>query len=1014
MHALFLYGLCIAQGRVTLVVNSEQDLGLFQVFPLPTTSKFAADSIPLETISYNCQSEQLTITSRPLGTQTIIPNVVSVSNVVLSLTVTINYLNMLSVDFSGDWSIAGTAIRLEATYEGGTTTVSGSLPEFGSVDFVQLTEVLTGLDVSGLLGDSLTISDLTVQGIIDENDDTMFTMSTTSGSAKGYIIIQQLSGEESASYAVAAEISNIHLATVVQEITFGNVDISSVPYFGSVTIPGVGVSYSSANIKSIPENIFENSPLLSINGESLAKGVTTYLLFSFSEEPIAMTLNGTVLAFTPSPSTLSVRSLLNVIPGINVDSIPLPPGTEDLLDLYITDFEIDLESDSIAITVVFPGSLSYFDGLLNIGNIVVVTLLEGRDVSVELLGEVGFAGTVLLAGVELNDEDKYQFFAVGEQLPLTSVTAQLQADVFPDELSSLANSLPSISINDPVLIYILDSNPQQIQVGGTPVIASLSTVQMDAVVIRQHTKTLLVQGYEIGTINLISLLNELTGYNFDGWVILNQNVQAAVLISPTTLPNVQLTGNTLSTFAVQKGVSLQASMGLPSNCNSDLFCAVIQTFLGPDVSLSLQGVFESLNSISFIAGVANINLGGGVILSETGLEVQVSGGATSVGVVGVIDLSNPDITLAGCIFLGLSGVTLEMTLSGCWNNAFGADWLDICNLLSSVSLVPGVPSPLTGIEVGGMVHLGYGSCRNQIVASGFVGLDVINPSNNFYYVNIENEVTMSGILRSFCINFDVPRPLAESGFPRGFMSSFSLLGVELPHVPLSIPQGFRYSGAINILGLEASCNITIGLPEGLEYAVQLPPLHIDGGLLTMTALRGDRSRGPFMSIDLDLLPTPDVNIAASGYLNVLGISLESTLIITNDKYEFMIEGKMLNLFDASLTLTASYGNIATSHFQVSGEFTNNLYSTIEVKIRNVLQASADEATAAINKAQRDVDKARDDFESAQRALKKAEDDVESADKAFDNAARELEKAQDAVDNACRIRSCGSGKILCRY
>ena len=265
-----------------------------------------------------------------------------------------------------------------------------------------------------------------------------------------------------------------------------------------------------------------------------------------------MTLNGTVLTFTPSPSTLSVRSLLNVIPGINVDSIPLPPGTEDLLDLYITDFEIDLESDSIAITVVFPGSLSYFDGLLNIGNIVVVTLLEGRDVSVEFLGEVGFAGTVLLAGVELNDEDKYQFFAVGEQLPLTSVTAQLQADVFPDELSSLANSLPSISINDPVLIYILDSNPQQIQVGGTPVIASLSTVQMDAVVIRQHTKTLLVQGYEIGTINLISLLNELTGYNFDGWVILNQNVQAAVLISPATLPNVQLTGNTLSTFAVQK------------------------------------------------------------------------------------------------------------------------------------------------------------------------------------------------------------------------------------------------------------------------------------------------------------------------------------------------------------------------------------------------------------------------------------------------------------------------------
>lgn len=180
-----------------------------------------------------------------------------------------------------------------------------------------------------------------------------------------------------------------------------------------------------------------------------------------------------------------------------------------------------------------------------------------------------------------------------------------------------------------------------------------------------------------------------------------------------------------------------------------------------------------------------------------------------------------------------------------------------------------------------------------------------------------------------------------------------------------------------------------------------------------------------MSIDLDLLPTPDVTIGASGYLNVLGISVESTLIITNDKYEVTIGGKMLNLFEASLTLTATYGNIATSQFQVSGEFAinipgtaeraiaaNNLYDTVEKKIRDVLQASADEATAAINAAQRDVDKARDDFESAQRTLKRAEDDVESAEKAFDSATRELEKAQNAVDNACRIRSCSSGKVLC--
>ena len=880
---------------MTFVVGSEQKIGLFQVFPLLSASTvFTADSILLQSVTYNCESEQLSVTSRPYGTQMIIPNVVSLPSAVLSYSVTTSNLNTLSIVFSGDWSIGESSIRIEAMYEDGTTTITGSPSGSGSVDFVQLTHTLTGIDVSGLLGASLSVSDLTLQGSISESSDTTFTMSTTGGSTKAYIIFQMLSEEESAIYAVAGELTDIRLATLVREITFGSVDISSIPYFGSVTIPGVGLSYSSTDIENIPPNLFEASPLLSINGESLVKGTTTYLLFSFAREPITMTVNGTMLTFTPAPSTVSVRSLLNVIPGINLNAIPLPPGIGDLLDLYIFDIEIDTESDTIAVTVAFPGSLSFFDGNLNIGNIAAIIVIDGQDVDVEILGEVDFAGTVLLAGIEQNDDDKYQFFAVGERLPLSSVATQLQAEVLPDELSSLTNSLPSVSINDPNLIYILDSSPLQMQVGGTPAIGGLSTVRMDAVVIRQSTKTQLVQGYEIGSINLISLLNQLTGYNFDSWAILNQNIQAAVLISPATLKNVQLMGDTLSTFVVQKGISLQASMGLPSNCDRDPFCAVIQTFLGADASFTFQGVFESLQSISFVAGVADINLGGGIVLSETGLEVQVSAGTTSVGMVGIIDLSDPDITLAGRIFVGLSGVTLEMTLSGCWENAFGADWLDICNLLGSVSLVPGVPSPLTAIEVGGMVRLGYETCGgakgNQIVASGFVGLDAINPSNNYYYVNIEDEVTMNSILRSFCINFDVPRPLAESGFPRGFISSFSLFGAELPHIPLSIPQGFRYSGAINILGLESSCNITIGFPDGLEYAIQLPPLRVGAGLLTMTASKSDKSKGPFMSIDLELLPI-DVNIEASGYVNVLGISLESTMMITNDKYELSIRGK---------------------------------------------------------------------------------------------------------------------------
>ena len=43
--------------------------------------------------------------------------------------------------------------------------------------------------------------------------------------------------------------------------------------------------------------------------------------------------------------------------------------------------------------------------------------------------------------------------------------------------------------------------------------------------------------------------------------------------------------------------------------------------------------------------MANINLGSGIIMSQAGVEIK--GGTTnSVEIVGAVDLSNPDITLA--------------------------------------------------------------------------------------------------------------------------------------------------------------------------------------------------------------------------------------------------------------------------------------------------------------------------------------------------------------------------------
>ena len=65
----------------------------------------------------------------------------------------------------------------------------------------------------------------------------------------------------------------------------------------------------------------------------------------------------------------------------------------------------------------------------------------------------------------------------------------------------------------------------------------------------------------------------------------------------------------------------------------------------------------------------------------------MEGQRTVLEIYGAIDLTDPDITLTAGIYLSTSGVVLEMTMSGCWENAFGASWLDICSIQSSVAMI---------------------------------------------------------------------------------------------------------------------------------------------------------------------------------------------------------------------------------------------------------------------------------------------------------------------------------------
>ena len=134
--------------------------------------------------------------------------------------------------------------------------------------------------------------------------------------------------------------------------------------------------------------------------------------------------------------------------------------------------------------------------------------------------------------------------------------------------------------------------------------------------------------------------------------------------------------------------------------------------------------------------------------------------------------------------------------------------------------------------------------------------------------------------------------------------------------------------------------------------------------------------------------------------SVLGISVETYLRITNSAYKISIEGKMLGLFRAYLEITASYGNIQSASFRVQGGFRNDLCDRVKGIVENALRKSAEDATKAIDNAQRVVDEKKAVLDDANRKLSKAQAEVDRCQRKFDDAVSKLRKAQADVRGVC--------------
>ena len=1014
-----------------LIVPHAKTFRLFDLLPRPPDLDVSLINFPMKSINYDCNKMELTIVTAPLTKLPLLPGIIEIDNAVLTFSVSLNPKNfgLTYISITAMWNIAGIIahVNIDYSFIFHEMEVHGKLKSAVTANLDSVIKTLTGTSLTIPLP-SFTLHHVSIDASIDTFDggDTTIALSGTIDNNRVHAIFQKsVSSGEKGKYSVAfaADLASFKLSTLLHKTTGAN--IRNIPFFHSLIIPRLAFITSTDYIDTtLVPGIYYKDSLLNENDGGINQGFWSYSIIKFkNRQEVPMILSytdNTLTVEVADGGKLTFSTLISSIPGIT--SVSLPPGVPNVMNALIQKFELNTKTGVMMVEIDLPNKLYYFNNKLTVSNAmvtVIARLKHPRKLLIDVTGDIEIGGTNYNIAItkqggkshniaitnQGRNSGKYVFKAVFKKLSFKQLSNKFSADSIPYFMKNILKQFLDFEIHNAMISFPLSTKPLQIHLSGTPVISGYKRTMTNLLIVRIGSKTHIIQGYEFEDTNLLDITRTVTGKSNLNIGILNQNLDIAVVISPINYHGVQFDEKLLQGVPIVQGVSLNTRMmGWPSTCSSDALCKVCSGLTGPDMKFKLRGTFQKSSS-TIAATLKDINLGGGTILKALRLFVQTSSRTvTKVGLRASLVLQKQGITLHAEIGASHKGVALSATMAGCWHNAFNAKWLSICNLRLAVGISYSPPF-ISAYEFGGRFHIGNRQCvRNPIIVDGYFGIDRLDPRRNYYYMNVKSRITLQSLLRVFCINKRLPKPVGDSGFPRGFVSSYSAAGVSLPKVKIHIPAGYIFKGAFSIFGLTAYADIAI-MPTGARMKIALSVINVANGLLKMGATPAFR-KGPFLNGETSHHRT---HFEASGYISVLGISVYGRLKITDAYYHYHIEGKMLGIFHARLHVYASYGSISSARFNVHGYYKNDLFNRIYSSINGFLTQAANKARARIAAAQNHVRSKERHFHHAANRIRHARHNVHSKNAYFNRAINTLRGYERRVNSICHIRHCGNGK-----
>ncbi|MFK8102005.1 MAG: hypothetical protein AB8G15_05765 [Saprospiraceae bacterium] len=365
-------------------------------------------------------------------------------------------------------------------------------------------------------------------------------------------------------------------------------------------------------------------------------------------------------------------------------------------------------------------------------------------------------------------------------------------------------------------------------------------------------------------------------------------------------------------------------------------------------------------------------------------------------------------------FVGTMGIrpiersaAFAVTMLGIWKEPFDIKGLQIGNVALEVGIgivpPPAVAAPIVGIA--GTMAIG------SVTGSAAVKFDTANPNKSMIAASF-NRLFLREVIETFCdkkVLTKIPKEIKNTVLAVGLED----VGVYVVPQPTSIgelayEQGFRFEGKLSIADFNAQFYFLLSYQEGFAIKASMDPIRIG----KVFALEGSGNYpGPTLDIDLRLGKKAGVVIA--GHAKLLGLQAETLVTISDQGFLFFVEGKIFDVFVASLTVSG--GNLKKGgDFYIKAVMRNDLISYLREEARKGIKAAAAEATKEIEKAQnevrkaqREVDKIQSSIETMRKTIKgereksakgvrDAENAVKSAQRKVDSIQKEINKVRKTI------------------